>query len=120
NRRPDVLLSLFRELLKTPLAEKLELHFYGDIKQCAHAFEENADLLGRGVYVHGLVEREIANEAMLQADVLVNIGNQTDYQLPSKVIDYMSTGKPVINLAAIAADSSARLFQTYPSALLLW
>ncbi|MBQ6946637.1 MAG: glycosyltransferase [Clostridia bacterium] len=32
------------------------------------------------------------------ADFLLNIGNAVDNQLPSKVLEYISTGKPIINI----------------------
>lgn len=34
---------------------------------------------------------------MQEADVLINIGNNVTNQVPSKLFDYISTGKPIIN-----------------------
>ena len=56
---------------------------------------------------------------MSEADCLVNIGNDTEYQLPSKVVEYASTGKPVLCLAKKEKDSSIAFFQQYPRALCL-
>lgn len=37
-------------------------------------------------------------QLMASADFLVNIGNTMKNQMPSKIIDYISTGKPIINI----------------------
>jgi len=50
------------------------------------------------------------------ADILVNIGNSTTYQAPSKVIEYMSTGLPILNITSVAQDSTIPLLKTYPAA----
>lgn len=39
-----------------------------------------------------------AKNLQIKADFLLNIGNKVVNQLPSKVLEYISTGKPVINI----------------------
>lgn len=39
-----------------------------------------------------------AKNLQLKADFLLNIGNKVVNQLPSKVLEYISTGKPIINV----------------------
>ena len=36
--------------------------------------------------------------------ILLSIGNFNKYQMPSKVIEYISLGKPVLHFAEIADD----------------
>ena len=36
--------------------------------------------------------------------ILLSIGNKNTYQLPSKVIEYISLGKPVLHFAEISND----------------
>ncbi len=120
-RRPDFLLKLFDGLMQIPeLADRLELHIYGDSTLVRSAFQPHQELIERGrVVLHGMVSRQAIGEAMAQADILINIGNQTPYQLPSKVIEIASTGKPILNLVQIANDSSAQVYQRYPATLTL-
>jgi glycosyltransferase involved in cell wall biosynthesis len=113
-RRPDDLLALFRRLRVRPGFEDIELHFYGDVRECAASFERQRDLLGTRVFVHGPVPRADAAAAMRSAAVLVNIGNDTSYQLPSKIVEYAMTGKPILNLASVPDDSSSRFLAAYP------
>lgn len=47
-----------------------------------------------------IIDAVSINEAfkiMNDADILINIGNSVQNQLPSKIIDYISTGKPIVN-----------------------
>ena len=50
----------------------------------------------------------------MSANYLVNIGNKTPYQVPSKIIEYMSSGKPIINIEQCDFDTSSRVLQNYP------
>ena len=44
---------------------------------------------------------------------LLNISNKSDFQLPSKSVDYMATGKPVINICSIEKDLFKAFFKDY-------
>lgn len=113
-RSPETLLLLYSRLLKTDLADKLELHFFGSIGDCGSLFDQYADLNGRKIFLHGLVERDTAMQAMKEADILINIGNRTIYQLPSKLIEYVSLGKPILNITNVEHDSSTDFLRLYP------
>lgn len=118
-RNPNNLLALFSQLLLSRLGSSLELHFFGVVGDCGSCFEPYNHLLGTKIFIHGLVGQNIAFQAMKEAQVLVNIGNNTSYQLPSKIIEYASTGKPIINLTRSSVDSSAKLLADYPAMYLL-
>lgn len=115
-RDPGNLLRLFAGLLESEadLAERLELHFYGDTGSCREQIESCNGLAGKKIFLHGLVDRKTAAAAMRDADILVNIGNGTVYQLPSKVVEYLFMMKPILNLAQSPDDSSADFFRQYP------
>jgi glycosyltransferase involved in cell wall biosynthesis len=118
-RRPDHLLKLFAALMQRPdLARRLELHFIGETGLVANAFVPYQHLIDEArIVLHGVLSREQVHEHTQRANILVNIGNRTPYQLPSKVIEYAATGKPVLNLAQIDNDSSSSIYATYPAAL---
>jgi glycosyltransferase involved in cell wall biosynthesis len=110
-RNPTPLLRLFAALLQQ--RPSLSLHFYGDLHDCA-------DLVtGEGVVVHGKVPRAEAVTAMETADVLVNIGNATPHQLPSKLVEYAAVGRPILNLVSTSSDTAANFLRDYPAALTL-
>ncbi|NIM96325.1 MAG: glycosyltransferase, partial [Anaerolineales bacterium] len=113
-RRPDFLLKLFTILLQTPLEDRIELHFFGDARAVEESFVAYNSLINEKIFLHGQVEHDIAARAMYDASVLINIGNKSPYQLPSKVVEYASTGKPILNIAQIECDSSMGFFKSYP------
>ena len=52
-----------------------------------------------------ILPRELALEVMVsKMHILLSIGNFNKYQMPSKVIEYISLGKPVLHFAEIADD----------------
>ncbi len=107
-RTPDAWLDLLRRTiaLRPDLRERLEIHFYGEI------FPEFYDRLSAepNIQLHGLCSREAAWAAMQQMDILLNIGNATDFQLPSKAVEYLAAGKPVLNLSYVENDPFKAFF----------
>lgn len=69
--------------------------------------------------LHGTVSAAQARAAMNQADVLINIGNKVDNQLPSKIFEYFSTGKPVIHIQKIPDCPCIPYMERYGNALIL-
>jgi hypothetical protein len=61
-----------------------------------------------------LIPRETVIRAMAQMDFLLNISNNTNFQLPSKSVDYMASGKPIINISSIKNDLFNQFFKDYP------
>lgn len=116
-RTPDAFLKLLAQTFsKRPdLRTRLEIHFYGEI------FPEFYAKLSAepGLYLHGLQGRMDAWLAMQGMDILLNIGNTTDFQLPSKVVDYLAAGKPVLHLSYVDQDPFVAFFKDFPALLVL-
>ena len=118
-RPPDFLLALFAALARAPGGERYELHFYGETWECEASFAPYRHMVSRNLFVHGAVPRERAASAMRSAYALINIGNDTRYQLPSKIVEYAMTGRPILNLVPRPDDSSARFLARHPAHLTL-
>ena len=117
-RNPGPLLALFHRLLTTaPRTTTYELHLYGNLGDCRDLLDPYTGLLDRHLFVHGQVDRSRAVAAMRSADVLVNIGNSTSHQVPSKVIEYMGMGKPILNLVQRDDDCALSFLEAYPMVL---
>ena len=117
SRSPEHVLHVFEMLLETRIAARLELHFFGHVDYCQEMFMPYQKLINKSILMHGLVSREIAIQAMSSANILVNIGNNNPYQEPSKVIEYVSARRPIINFVTIQNDSSVLILEKYPAAL---
>ena len=69
------------------------------------------------ITVDGLLPKEQYLSIILnKADVLVNICNTLDLQAPSKMLELLSTGKPVINFY-YKQDGFYRMIEQYPLGL---
>lgn len=60
---------------------------------------------------------ETALQAMADADILINIGNSVSVHMPSKTLEYINTGKPIVNFYKM--DDCPTLYYTkrYPLCL---
>lgn len=72
------------------------------------------DLLKNYVYYHGRVSAKNAKEWIERSDVLINIGNSIRNQIPSKLFEYFSSGKPIINCYKIDDCPSLQYTDRYP------
>ena len=116
-RTPDAFLVLLEKVFlnRPDLIGRLQAHFFGDV------FPEFFQKLNKAeaVQLHGLQSRQTVRAAMQQMDFLLNIGNTTDYQLPSKVVDYLAAGKPVLHLSYVADDPFVAFWGDAPGLLVL-
>lgn len=84
--------------------------FYGSVDKLALLKE----FVDRGVaVVHGKVSHEEALEAEQKADFLLNIGNRNTSLVPSKIFEYISTGKPIITTCPIDNEPSLPYLREY-------
>lgn len=114
-RSPEYLLRLMEVL-----PEKYCLHILGGVYGSigAENTERMENLSREGKLVlHGVLPGPQAKTTMTHADVLVNIGNSIDNQLPSKIFEYFSTGKMVIHIQKNANCPCVRYMEQYGNAL---
>jgi len=90
-RNPHYLLELFCHL-----PSNYVLHIVGG--GCDRELDRYTQILDKRLVRHGWVSKEEANAYIDQFDVLVNVNNTITNQLPSKLFEYISTGKPILNL----------------------
>lgn len=80
------------ELLKQ-VGIDLKVDFYGPVNDI------DVSALGNGVITwHGAIERCHAIKVMKNADVLLNIENINCMMTPSKIVEYIATGRPIVNV----------------------
>lgn len=60
---------------------------------------------------------EAALQAMADADVLINIGNSVPIHMPSKTLEYINTGKPMVNFYKFPECPTLYYTKRYPLAL---
>ena len=69
------------------------------------------------IRINGLVKRDnYLSLISKEADILLNIGNNSDLQAPSKMLELLSTGKPIIKFY-FKKDNQYRMIEKYPLGL---
>lgn len=117
NVRPaSPLLLIIKELTKTSSKTglKLKFHFFGEINPNSWKDFEGFEEIFDCIEFHGLVSREKVASLIRQSGFLINIGNTTDYHLPSKSVDYLMSRKPIINLCLHENDTTKAFLKNYP------
>ena len=116
-RSPTFLLACAAALKRAYPDMTLEVHFYGALNDCGDQLAAYIGMTTPFVFAHGMVDRVAVQQAMVDADVLVNIGNDSEAQLASKVMEYMAVGRPILNIISIEKDASVAALADYPSVL---
>lgn len=91
-RNPKTVLDFFCKMCKN--MPELELHFYS--WGCEDEINKAKSLIGEQLFIHGRVSSEEIQKIIARADVLLNVANDIPHQVPGKLIEYFTTGLPVI------------------------
>lgn len=108
-RNPEYAISLLGKLEK----DNIVFHIWG--RECNG--KVLPDILPSNVIYHGVTDSDSALNYIKSADILINIGNTICNQLPSKLITYISLGKPIINFVKIADCPTIEYLKKYPLAI---
>lgn len=115
-REPTKFLQLLRLIAETKpeIIRRFKVFFFGSTSQDIYEiFDDFNDI--KGIFdLMGGVPREDITDVISNSDLLINIANTTGYQLPSKSVDYMQSGKPIINVCHSEDDSFKKFFEQYP------
>ena len=102
------------------LREKhIRLRMIGVEKKAAAVYVKNG-ALSDNVEFYGTVPLEQAQKHMEEADVLINIGNIMTNQVPSKIFEYISSGKPIVNICTSHDCPTQPYLEKYPYVLNLF
>ncbi len=100
-REPDQLFDTVRRLNRNAAREYL-LTIYGP----SNGFDLSpADC--PQIRYQGMIQRDVALDLLRDADVLVNVDNMNCAMVPSKIVEYIGTGRPLLNLTSGGASHEA-------------
>ncbi|HIZ48713.1 MAG TPA: hypothetical protein H9810_08350 [Candidatus Gemmiger excrementavium] len=115
-REPDFALELFAALNAPDLTLTMAGGGWQRFEEAAH---RAADTLGERFVRPGPLPPAQAAALEAGADILLNLGNAYDNQMPSKLFGYLGSGKPVLHLAVSDRDPTLPYLARYPLALVL-
>ncbi|ELR63773.1 TPR/glycosyl transferase domain protein [Photobacterium marinum] len=92
---------------------------YGvDCNTLISVFQLDTNLLAN-ISINGMIPKNQLDIKISAASIIVNLGNTTDNQLPSKISDLIFSGKPVINIYQSENDACLELLKNHPACLSL-
>lgn len=117
--------GLFYEKIRNPskmldILSKLEIDCEIDIfsKYCESVIENKKKLFTRCVLnIHGLISHDNCLKEILSSDFVINLGNTISNQMPSKILEYIGFGKPIINFYFNENDMCLPILKKYPLSL---
>ncbi len=111
-RNPKYTLDFFSSLKNL----NFKLYIIGSgASEMVSSYEQGA-LKGKLVCL-GRQPSNVCNEWFEKADVLVNISNSVPNQVPSKVFQYVSYGKPILNIYKLKNSPCLKYLGEYPLAV---
>lgn len=109
-RNPDKMIQIFKKLSNLNLyviTDYKETKFIRDCNESA-----NINLLSMKDHKYGL-------SALKTANVLISIGNKVAYQVPGKIFELISSGKPIIHFTTGEFDEALKYLKLYPLCLVI-
>ena len=115
-REPFFLMDLFTGLHE--LDSAIEVYILGMVfdTDISEFIKDNSDWF----FYCGRQPQAICDRAQHEADFLINVGNMIPNLVPSKVMQYISTRKPLINLYHMRNDVVENYLADYPIELSLY
>lgn len=116
-REPNFALALFAALNDPELTLTMAGRGW---KSFSAATKAAGQILGSRLVLPGPLPPAEAAALEQDADVLLNLGNTRDEQMPSKIFAFLGSGKPILHLAASDTDPTLPYLARYPLALVLY
>ncbi len=114
-RHPQYLFDIMEKLENT----NIHLSIFGGVngKLAPEYMEKYFSNKLPNVHYYGYVLPEVADTVMMQADILVHMGNTIVDVLPSKILDYISTGKPILNICKTKLCPTLSILANYSNCM---
>lgn len=112
---PDIRSPRYFLDLVSRLDERFCVYFVGQYCQHLHRnypFQTKAQVVTLANQPY-----QVALNAMNNADILINIGNSVSVHIPSKTLEYINTGKPIVNLRKLPDCTTLHYTKRYPLCL---
>mgnify|MGYP005780541583 CR=1 FL=1 len=108
-RNPMETIKLFSKIKNL----NLEINFYGQRFGFNNNFFSEISINYPYIHFYDSISFDEMYDKINSSNFLLNIGNIINNQMPSKIIDYINTGKPIINIYKKPDDPTLKYTQKY-------
>lgn len=104
-------------LMTSLKSDNIEFHFYGKIyPKTQQKLSGVISTSSNNIFIHGLVSYDEILREITHADVFINLANDNETQIPSKIFEGISNKKPMINIYSNPKDIGTQYLLKYPLA----
>jgi len=114
-RNPQFACDLFTSISRS---QNIKVVFMGS-GDCDDILDQTRKNMGGSFEYLGMQPHQVADKNIKEADYLLSIGNAESAMAPSKIYEYMSTGKPIIHFYTYEKDPCIVPFKDYGNALII-
>lgn len=116
-RYPVPMFYLFHAMLKQE--PRLRLYVIGQIhgSEVRKQIREAQNTLGSQLDIYPVIPFPEAMDLIRSADVVINLGNFVENQMPSKLLEYIAAGRPILNICPNNPCNTEPYISQYPLAL---
>ncbi|MEK5184017.1 hypothetical protein [Solibacillus sp. FSL W7-1324] len=108
-RNPSTMLKIFSKVFQTN--SKIRLHILGI--GCENITFKYQKEWPNNIFLYGKQTKDKVNELIKKSNFLLNLSNAIATQAPSKIVEYISTCKPIINFYSIDKDLCVDILKNY-------
>lgn len=101
------------DIISALVSQDIIFDFFGDGQNLVTQ-SRNYEKAKNRILLHGVITSEEAEKERVKADFLVNIDNTSTVLVPSKIFEYISTGKPIINFYFSKESQTLKYLEKYP------
>ena len=113
NKNPEPVLQILDRLSSNSFV--FDFYGYGSAENIISNFSENHPQF----IFHGKVDTKTAEMMRHHADVLLSIGNSDYSQMPSKLIEYIASGKLIVHFSIDDNDPAIKLLDQYQNKIIV-
>ena len=111
-RNPKYMLDVFTKIFEKSGGE-LNIYSFGDCDRVIENYTNNKS----GIKSFGKISNDKIPEKLINSDFLVALGNKDDKQVPSKIFEYFTYGKPIIYFYTNSNDKNLEVLEKYRLAI---
>lgn len=107
-RNPEYFLKIAEKSLAN-IEAKIDLYTFGNCNEIINRYSN----INSSIVNHGKVSTERAYNAISKGSILIAVGNSDNSQVPSKIFEYLSFGKPIIYFYSNDNDTNLKILSKY-------
>jgi len=109
-RPPHRTLKKLAELIS--INNRIRIHFF-TLGNCEDVVKEYSSKLPNNIIHHGYAKTDVVMKQIKKANILLSIGNTDVTLIPSKIFEYMSSGKPIVHFFTEDNDRVNKIISDY-------